>query len=191
MNKLNDIFCGIAHLAVQALVTDDGAVKRQALADIVDATSAACEKPLSDARLTEAEMHEAATEEPSAFDRHPPLPAHVITHDEPAPEAPRKYTRNRISYPDGLALTIERDGRKLVGVISSSSASVGDDEYPFKYYADVYENGDLLFSINSCPRGKSFLEHVLRKALHGAAMQLTHHARNRQNRKARRAAAQN
>lgn len=169
--SLNFELSEIMHLASQAIMSDSEDVKRIALADILQEVRHFLQRESTMDRLDR--------------DLNPPLAEKV----EAAAHTPRNYKRQRISYPEGLATTIEKEGRKLVGVIIKTEQANLDDDYPFKYYADVYENGDLLFSINSCTHGKAFMAHVLSDAMYGAAMQLTHVMRNRKNRKARRDAA--
>lgn len=95
------------------------------------------------------------------------------------------YRRKRINYSGGSVNQITKLGRKLVGVVRKTEESISDEDYPIHYYAEVFEGDELLFAIDNCKRGKSFLEGVVRGALRGAILRMTHSMRFRANRKAR------
>ena len=164
-NKTNETLTEIMHLAAAALIARDPGIERIALGDIAEVLAKAM--PPADGRADC--PHSAAPTAPTA--------------------APQPYKRNRIGYCDGAVLSIEKGNRKLVGVITRTDESFDDETYPYKYFAEVFEGKELLFSIDSCRRGKAFFEHALRGALKGAVLQLTHAQRVRANRNAARKAA--
>lgn len=117
-----------------------------------------------------------------------PLPERVVVHDEPAAESAdepsNKTTYQHIKHPYGSAIRVTKCGRTIVGVIEETIAHANNADYPYAYYATVYEGDRIIFSIESCAYGLYFQRRVLKAAMYEAIMVMTHRIRNRENRKA-------
>lgn len=96
----------------------------------------------------------------------------------------KKVTKS-IKWPEGFTYEIERNGRKLVGVIQECGAYLEDETYPYRFFATVYEGTDIVFSITSCARGLYFQKKILKSAMHEAVKILSHCRRLRANKKAK------
>ena len=104
---------------------------------------------------------------------------------EPGQDTTNKKVKKSIKWPEGFTYEIERNGRKLVGVIQECGAYLEDETYPYRFFATVYEGTDIVFSIDSCARGLYFQKRVLKAAMHEAVMSLSHMRRWRVNRAAK------
>lgn len=96
-----------------------------------------------------------------------------------------KTVKKPVSWPEGYAIEMEKNGRKIVGVITESGMYLGDDTYPYRFGATVYDGEDILFAIDSCSRGISFQKRVLKSAMSEAIQILSHMRRYRANKKAK------
>ena len=103
--------------------------------------------------------------------------------------AANKTVKQPVSWPEGYAIEMEKNGRKIVGVITESGMYLDDDTYPYRFGATVYDGEDILFSIDSCSRGISFQKNVLISAMHTAINILSHMRRYRANKKAKKGGA--
>ena len=135
------------------------------------------------------EMFERATELPASMGCPSLMPRQLpggFDGTEPGQENRNKITGCGVKWPDGFSLKCEKNGRTLVGVIERVGESLEDADYPYKYIATVYEGNDIVFCIDSCARGLSFMRQVLKNALRSALIYMTHDRRWRQNAKVKR-----
>lgn len=118
-----------------------------------------------------------------------PLPERVVVHDAPAAESAaepsNKTSHTHIKHPYGSAIRMTKCGRTIVGVVEETIAHANNADYPYAYYATVYEGDRIIFSIESCAYGLNFQLSVLKAAMYEAIMKMTHSIRHRANRKAR------
>ena len=136
------------------------------------------------------EIYEAATEEPATLGCPSLVPGTVVVHDEPGATAGNNKTVHKaVVWPEGYAIEMEKNGRKIVGVITESGMYIGDDTYPYRFSATVYDGDDILFAIDSCSRGISFQKRVLKSAIIEAIQILSHMRRYRANKKAKKGGA--
>ena len=99
--------------------------------------------------------------------------------------AANKTVKQPVSWPEGYAIEMEKNGRKIVGVITESGMYLDDDTYPYRFGATVYDGDDILFAIDSCSRGISFQKRVLKSAMIEAIQIMSHMRRYRANKKAK------
>ena len=128
----------------------------------------------------ELEMQEMATEEPTGVFPHGAV-VQLTTGNKTKVKA--------IKYPDGFTVELEKNGRRIVGVIERVLDSLTDETCPYKYIATVYEGDEIVFSIDTCPFGLCTFRAILKGAMSCAIMRMTHGVRQRQNRVKRAAAA--
>ena len=138
--------------------------------------------------INEEERHDAATEEPTTVGC-PSLGPKVLPGGfdgvEPGQDTKNKTVTKSIKWPEGFTYEIERNGRKLVGVIQECGAYLEDETYPYRFFATVYEGNDIVFSITSCARGLYFQKKILKAAMLEAVMLLSRKRRWRANRAAK------
>lgn len=134
--------------------------------------------------ITEEERREAASEEPSVW---PPRGMRRLPGGFDGVERAEvgKMKAKAIKHPGGFALQLEKDGRKIVGVIERVTDSLTDETYPYKYIATVYEGERVIFAIDTCPFGLALFRKILKGAMNNAIIAMGHSRRNRRNRAAR------
>lgn len=135
--------------------------------------------------INEEERHEAATEEPTTVGCPSLVPGAIPPGADgvkPGESTKNKTVVKSIKWPEGFSVAVEKNGRKIVGVIQECGAYLEDETYPYRFLATVYEGNDIVFSITSCARGLYFQKQILKAAMREAVMLLSHMRRWRANR---------
>lgn len=162
MSKLTEVIAEVIHTACQAELVYDEEIQRKALGDIYETIGKVLKLPAD---------------------------ASSPAGREARPVRKNPTTKKCVKWPEGFSVEVEKNGRKLVGVITESGEYINDSSYPYKLGATVYEGNDIVFSIDSCARGLAFQRKILIGAMRNAIMYLTHSRRYKKNKAVALAAA--